>query len=462
MALQTKTVLAGDYAYRSWSNGYVISLTLTEESVDTVNNTSLVSYLFTISNTDNNRFASNDYSWNISIGGQSIAINHFNFDLSANYTTQTIASGQVTVKHNANGALAMPYSVSIPNVQNWSSYGPPAMSLSGTWDLTPIQVAPPTISDVYIVDDNSETFALTGNRSCMVRYYSNAFIGATATAHNGTTITKMVATCGDGKKITSKTEVLTGTIKKVESSQFTIQATDNKGNTTEIVPAGLTLVEYVKLTCDFNGSKPGADGSMTFSVSGNYFNGSFGAVNNTLTVQYRYRAGNGNYGEWITLTPVIDTNIYWVGATVTGLDYKKAYTFQARAIDALATVTSARYTARALPVFDWGENDFRFNVPVFGITPDMVGARYCATDGAFLLSTLQVESGILLARDSGNESNYYLGFFYGHKEGQAAVFCDISTNTLSIVTNSLGTVHALNAVGAVTYAVIPFFTWTDT
>ncbi|MBQ8748795.1 MAG: hypothetical protein IJZ14_03215 [Oscillospiraceae bacterium] len=99
MALQTKTIATGDYAWQSWSNGYAISLTLTEESTDIAANTSLVSYLFTISNTNNNRFYQNNMSWSISIGGQTIAINHFNFDLSSNYTTQTIASGVLTVAH---------------------------------------------------------------------------------------------------------------------------------------------------------------------------------------------------------------------------------------------------------------------------------------------------------------------------------------------------------------------------
>ena len=74
MAIQEKTFSTGDYAWKSWSNGYAISLTLTEESIDTINNTSLVSYLFTISNTDNNRFISSNYSWNISIGDKTISI----------------------------------------------------------------------------------------------------------------------------------------------------------------------------------------------------------------------------------------------------------------------------------------------------------------------------------------------------------------------------------------------------
>ena len=133
MALQTKTFSTGDYSYKSWSNSYKITLTLTEESVDLASNTSLVSYLFTISNTDNNRFISYDYSWKIYIGGQEIVISHFDFLLGSNFTTQTIAAGQVRVTHTG---TPMAFSVSVPNVQAWTSYGPPAMTLSGTLDLT--------------------------------------------------------------------------------------------------------------------------------------------------------------------------------------------------------------------------------------------------------------------------------------------------------------------------------------
>lgn len=155
MALQSQVFKTGDYAYGSWSNGYQIALQLTEDSVNVANNSSVISYLFTISNTDNNRFISNDYSWRISIGGQSIAINHFNFNLGTNYTTQTIASGQVVVTHDADGTLNMPYSVSIPNVQNWTRYGPPAMSLSGNWTLTTIQRKATLLSALNFTDEEN-------------------------------------------------------------------------------------------------------------------------------------------------------------------------------------------------------------------------------------------------------------------------------------------------------------------
>jgi hypothetical protein len=39
--------------------------------------------------------------------------------------------------------------------------------------------------------------------------------------------------------------------------------------------------------------------------------------------------------------------------------------FQAYAVDKLATVESVERNVKATPVFDWGESDFKFNVPVF-------------------------------------------------------------------------------------------------
>ncbi len=459
MALQTQTFSTGDYAWHSWSNAYVISLTLTEVSVDAAINTSLVSYLFTISNTSNNRFWSNGYSWDISIGGYTIPIRQFNFDLTANYTTQTIASGQLTVVHNADGTLDMPYSVSIPNVQNWVSYGPPAMTMSGVWALTAIPkpavitAAPnfndeenPTITYIKplgngfgnpqacisltgdlpdiayrdipmeggsytfllteaernllrsatatantrsvfffirtviagvnhysilkrtfsvvngapilsptIQDSNSTTLALTGNSGVLVRYYSNAAVTTGAAALKGATLVSQKVTCGSQEFASAE-----GTISQVENGTFTFAVTDSRGNVA-YQQVDKTLIPYVKLTCNLSNNKPDGNGDMSVKVTGKCFSGSFGAVSNTLTVQYRYKVSGGSFGDWQTMTVVKSGNAYTATASLSGLDYQTAYTFQARATDALATVHSGEYTARAIPVFDWGESDFNVN-----------------------------------------------------------------------------------------------------
>ena len=148
MALQTKTVSTGDYAVNSWSNGYVITLALTEWEVDFKTNTSSVSYKFTVSNTDSKRCYAPGYSWNISIAGQTIPIVDFDFDLRRSFTNRVIASGRLAVKHNLDGTLDMPYAVSIPNVQADNVDAPPAMELTGTWKLAWI----PRVPEVYCPD----------------------------------------------------------------------------------------------------------------------------------------------------------------------------------------------------------------------------------------------------------------------------------------------------------------------
>ena len=458
MALQQQVFSTGDYAWKSWSNGYVISLTLTEESVDTVNNTSQVAYLFTISNTNNNRFVSNDYSWSIFIGGHSIAINHFNFNLASNYTTQTIASGCLTVQHNSDGTLAMPYEVSIPNVQKWTSYGPPAMGMSGVWALTTIQSAPPTISNVSVVDGNSITLGFTGNPNKLVRYYSNAVVTATATAHNGAQITAFEVLCADGKSIASKTGTLSGTLYGVEKGSFTFKATDSLGNTT-ISSLELPLLEYVRPTCVLSDNKPDINGNITVQVSGSYFSGSFGAKVNHLTVQYRYKKKGTSWldteEEWHDIPVAMSGNSYTAQGELSGLDYRISYIFQARTIDQLAVVTSSTYTARALTVFDWGENDFCFHVPVSGITADMVGARYVATSGSRLLELGGVQSGLLFISDAGNVNNYYLGVFHGYQWERTPGIQSLGGNTLEITISNHGSVTVKNAQGALTFVVIP-------
>ena len=49
---------------------------------------------------------------------------------------------------------------------------------------------------------------------------------------------------------------------------------------------------------------------------------------------------------------------------MTGLDYQTTYTFQARIVDSIETVTTNEISVKAAPVFDWGQDDFNFNVPV--------------------------------------------------------------------------------------------------
>lgn len=96
-------------------------------------------------------------------------------------------------------------------------------------------------------------------------------------------------------------------------------------------------------------------------VSGNYWNGNFGAAENTLTVQYRYKVQDGTYSSWAAATPTKSGNTYSADISISGLNYLNTYVFQVRAIDKLATVNSNEQTRKTTPVFDWSKDDFNIN-----------------------------------------------------------------------------------------------------
>lgn len=189
--------------------------------------------------------------------------------------------------------------------------------------------------------------------------YEDYAIGADA--KNSASVKSKSVVCGSIKKTTSP-----GTFSNVTNNSFKFTVTDSRGyQATKTIT--LTMVNYVKLNCNLAASATlASDNTTTISleISGNYFNGSFGKKSNTLTTQYRYKADNGDYGNWISVTATMSGNTYKYAGTITGLDYLKTYTVEARAVDELATKNSSSKTVKSIPIFDWGAEDFNFNVPV--------------------------------------------------------------------------------------------------
>lgn len=233
----------------------------------------------------------------------------------------------------------------------------------------------PTLSPT-VVDGNSATVALTGDSSKLVKYYSDAKVTFGAAAVKYATIKSKKVTCG------SKSLTADGTMQDVENGNFTFSVTDSRGNTTTKTVTK-TLVNYTKLTCNLGDGVPDATGKFVFRVSGNFFNASFGAVTNTLTVQYRYRVDGGAYTTYKAMTVSKSGNSYTATVTLTDLDYTKPHQFQAQAVDKLATVTTQEKTVRSIPVFDWSETDFNFNVPV---TVQGQGLARCGMTTSFYAS----------------------------------------------------------------------------
>lgn len=204
-------------------------------------------------------------------------------------------------------------------------------------------------------EQNPIVQTLTGDAETLIRYVSNVLVTSNATAVKSATLTRQKITNGS-----AVFEESPATFNRVESDTFSFEATDSRNNSAS-TKVTKTTIPYVLLTCNIGSDTPDTDGNFTFGVSGNYYPGGFGAVDNTLTVEYRYKVSGQEFGEWTEMEPRIIGNSYTASAQFTGLDYRTTYIFQARAIDKVATAETPEKPMRSMPVFDWGEKDFNIN-----------------------------------------------------------------------------------------------------
>ena len=217
--------------------------------------------------------------------------------------------------------------------------------------------AMPTLNPT-IVDINGTTIALTGNPSILVKEHSNAQVISGAEVYKGAGIKSEKIICGN-QSLTGS-----GTIENVGSGAFVFSLTDTRENTVT-QETKVPLIEYVNLTCNLVAHAPDAEGDMNFIVSGNCFSGTFGVADNEVLIYYRYKDNASDFTEWFNVgNAVLGNNTYSLDVHLDKLDYRKKYTFQAKAVDKLMSVASVERVVKTIPVFDWGEEDFNFNVPV--------------------------------------------------------------------------------------------------
>lgn len=212
----------------------------------------------------------------------------------------------------------------------------------------------PTIT-ATVVDVNETTKALTGDENKLVKYSSNAKVTMTVTAKNSATIKSQKVTCGDGKLSTSAT----ATLNEVESGTFNLTCLDSRGfaGSNTITK---TMINYIKLaiTSLLITRESSTSNTVKITVYGNYFNGSFGSVSNSLTLKWRYRIKNGTWSEYTTITPTISGNTFSYSGTLgTNFDYQQAYEFEVVAQDKLKTTIIKREVTAGIPLIDmWKDN----------------------------------------------------------------------------------------------------------
>lgn len=220
MALQTKTFTAGGTADTRY---YSIQLKLTEESVSTAGNTSSVAYEFSIHRKNSGVYTGPYYSWTITIGGKSIPINNFAFNIpTSGAASQVIASGRLTIPHDTDGGKVMSFQVYTPSAQDVApSYGPPEIRLTGTWKLTTI----PRASSVSAINGD------IGSATIITISRASAAFTHTVTYKFGSLTGTIAAKTGETTLSWQVPERFYGEIPNARSGTVTLTCQTYSGNT---------------------------------------------------------------------------------------------------------------------------------------------------------------------------------------------------------------------------------------
>lgn len=213
----------------------------------------------------------------------------------------------------------------------------------------------PSISGT-VVDVNQDTVALTGDANVLVRFFSIARCIANASPKNSATVTQVSV---NGEQANNNTIDFA----HAETSIFRFEATDSRGYSSSYT-AVKQIVPYIKLTNNATCARiDPTSGNAYLDFSGSYYDGGFGVQDNALTLKYKIDGGDE---VTVSETPTIEGGKYHANIVISGLTYNSSHKVTAIASDKLNSVSADISVKKGTPVFEWGENDFKFYVKVFG------------------------------------------------------------------------------------------------
>ena len=205
-------------------------------------------------------------------------------------------------------------------------------------------------AQLTVTDCNSATLALTGDENVLVRHASTALCRLTALPQYGATIVSQTVADMPGEDALQ--------LPGIDSPVVRFSVTDSRGYSC----AGSSqnpMVDYIPLTANLSaGRTDPTSGRATVTVRGNFFPGSFGEIENGLTVVCRI----GQQEKQLQAQLFEDS--YEAVGEFEGLDYLYSHTVELTVADALMELERTAVIGKGVPVFDWGEGDFCFHVPV--------------------------------------------------------------------------------------------------
>jgi len=138
-----------------------------------------------------------------------------------------------------------------------------------------------------------------------------------------------------------------------------VTVTDSRGYTTQ-KQVTHRVIDYVELTCNASAQRVDTTGGQVrLQLWGKYFDGNMGVYDNSLMLFCTLPDG-----RYVEIPATVQDHDYQGEIILTDLSYQSAHTIQVAAVDLLCYLTRTVTVNRGVPVFDWGQGDFAFHVPV--------------------------------------------------------------------------------------------------
>ncbi|MBO5062909.1 MAG: hypothetical protein J6C08_00140 [Campylobacter sp.] len=235
---------------------------------------------------------------------------------------------------------------------------------TSTKTLTIVNATPTFTSSVE--DTRGTSTALTGStvdNVSMIKGFNYMACSMEATAYKGASITRYKITNG-----ANAVEAAAAYFDNSESNTFKFEVWDSRGNYNSYTTT-IPMIDYIPLTTNVDGkivlsTSDSTKATVSFTAQGNCFKGNFGAVDNSLAIDYTVADTEGNVAANDVVEIALNGNTYSIDIDIEDLDYRKSYVVYVKATDAIKSMQANSKTLKAIPIFDWGENDFNFNVPI--------------------------------------------------------------------------------------------------
>lgn len=225
----------------------------------------------------------------------------------------------------------------------------------------------PSITSVTLTDTNPNSAAIEAQGS-YIKYATNLSASiALGVTGSYTELASAVVQCGTKQQtyaLSGTSQTITFTYDKLDADALIITVYDKRG-TTATQTKTWTLIPYRDITVTGSVDRMSETGNtISFSLSGACFGGSFGNATNTVTVSYKYKlhtASTWSDGtQTFTFTPSgSGETTYSYSNTLTGFAYDQQYDLQFTVTDMFTFATTRTLVLTVgIPVYGNGEDFF--------------------------------------------------------------------------------------------------------